>query len=523
MCTATFPQATPMHSIDSQPAACLVVLLSKRIDRPEPGELALTLVSSRATVSAQWVGCEHIEDHFGLRSQFGWMCRFRFHASDAGCYDVALRGDVCRIKRNEVRSKPDAFASTGFNFGMQAQVRTTAAMHVCVTRYAKQSQSWATLPPCTFAHEEQLATLAAGAPRWSSRWRSDTKLRTLWYNDTLQWGNDVCRYVPLSMPQLSHCLSRNNRSSVLFIGDSLTRQNFQDYADLLRGTTQRWLEQHPLNCSRGCNGTNWQGHVTEFSRNSWGAALPENTGFPGSVPQDQRGPATAGDASMLLQLLQFLPGLGRWQQPHNSRPLAAAEWAKLFRAYLEAADNKPRIVVFNVGQWLIGGRWQKGDPSDELTKMVEAMLQECDRIGASMVWRASLPDHTRYDADGNALLRKLNGVALEALDAYKKLRPGVSHFALQTAYLLGAARPDRTSDGFHYGFREVDSHQTWMACSDPRHKGDPFPNCIRDADWPPAVGRALSLVLANLLCFSDFGHVSSSRAGHVPRDNVEAR
>lgn len=93
--------------------------------------------------------------------------------------------------------------------------------------------------------------------------------------------------------------------------------------------------------------------------------------------------------------------------------------------------------------------------------MVRAMLNECDRIGATLVWRASMPDHTRYDENGNALLRKLNTAALAALDAHARERPGGSHFAFRTAYLLGAARPDRTSDGFHYGFRQVDRYRSW--------------------------------------------------------------
>jgi hypothetical protein len=281
----------------------------------------------------------------------------------------------------------------------------------------------------------------------------------------------------------------------------------------MRGTTQEWLETNPLNCTSGCNHTNWDGPVREFSSDAL-SSLPADIGLGGSVPLEQLGPATSSDEQMLLQLLQFLPGLGRWGQPTKYQDISFKKWSQIFRQYLLSAKVKPNVVVFNVGQWLIAGRYTKKDPCIELTNMVRAMLNECDRIGATLVWRASMPDHTRYDENGNALLRKLNTAALAALDAHARERPGGSHFAFRTAYLLGAARPDRTSDGFHYGFRQVDRYRSWMACSDQRQKGNPFSNCIRGASWPPAVSRAMSMVLAHLLCF---GLRSKSRPQQQPQ------
>ena len=72
----------------------------------------------------------------------------------------------------------------------------------------------------------------------------------------------------------------------------------------MRGTTQEWLETNPLNCTSGCNHTNWDGPVREFSRDAL-SFLPADIGLGGSVPLEQLGPATSSDEQMLLQLLQF--------------------------------------------------------------------------------------------------------------------------------------------------------------------------------------------------------------------------
>ena len=110
LCQATFANLWPHASANWTGTGCLVVVLPK-----EPGSLELTLVSHEAIVPTLWRGCSQIAG--------AWACTFNFECPEAASYNVALRGDICRVSSAEYRAETDGFAALGFGFGREWQVR----------------------------------------------------------------------------------------------------------------------------------------------------------------------------------------------------------------------------------------------------------------------------------------------------------------------------------------------------------------------------------------------------------------
>jgi len=123
-----------------RPRYCLVITLDRKGRRRRGGAARRTVLYSHwglgrlLHVHTRLLPVRSKTPAVHTVSMVRWICRFAFHAPEAGRYDVALRGDICRIKRKEVASQPDPFAIMGFNFGRQAQVRTMAP-HI---RYASR-------------------------------------------------------------------------------------------------------------------------------------------------------------------------------------------------------------------------------------------------------------------------------------------------------------------------------------------------------------------------------------------------
>jgi hypothetical protein len=74
-----------------------------------------------------------------------------------------------------------------------------------------------------------------------------------------------------------------NISSVILIGDSLTRHMFNEFEDYFRNVTSEWLEKHPLvYTDRETMGewSNWDGIKGGWlSRDNFLCALPYTTGL----------------------------------------------------------------------------------------------------------------------------------------------------------------------------------------------------------------------------------------------------
>ena len=167
------------------------------------------------------------------------------------------------------------------------------------------------------------------------------------------------------------------------------------------------------------------------------------------------------------------------------------QWLDLIEKDFFENAKENSVIVFNVGLWLFV-KYQ--DPIKESIKILTAFANLSERYKVIFVWRSTLYDHVKPH---NLEIRKMNS------DARKILAGRSNMFFLDSSFDMSSLRPDRTSDGFHYGYRKRTS--VWRYCdSEEEVFHGAFLNCIREPNWPASVSRAITLMLINYLANSRF-------------------
>ena len=148
-----------------------------------------------------------------------------------------------------------------------------------------------------------------------------------------------------------------------------------------------------------------------------------------------------------------------------------------------------------IGLWLLLPRLTS-PPDTETIKIVTAFADLCEKYKVIFVWRSTLYNHGRVY---NREVRKFNGHAIKILKSRIK-----NMFYLDSAHSMSSLRPDRTSDGFHYGYRKRSS--VWRYCeTDEEIYSGAVLNCIRKPYFPASVSRQITLMLINYLANTKFG------------------
>ena len=141
----------------------------------------------------------------------------------------------------------------------------------------------------------------------------------------------------------------------------------------------------------------------------------------------------------------------------------------------------------NIGLWLLSR--PDSPPIAESIKIITAFANLCEKYKVIFVWRSTLYHHV---TGFNRKIREMNANAIAII----KDRPNM--FYLDSAYAMSSLRPDRTSDGFHYGYRKRTS--VWRYCdTDEEIYRGPLLNCIREPYFPASVSRQITLMLINYL------------------------
>ena len=460
---------------------CLLVFVTQN-----SASIDVALISSAAILRTTHEFCME-STMFGTS---GDVCAFSFLIAEAGVYNISIRGDACPVDGNFAFP----LASLGYAFGRDKQVRTRSQFQIlsCLTKECALGgvpPDFGYTPRCSFQHEYQMRNSPFLAnPRWRKRpWVSKiaTDLQRVWYNDTYFWGNELCHDHTYAPDEWSLIMASQNVTSVLLIGDSLTRFMFDDFEDFFSGVTQDWLNKHPLHYTDSDMGdwSNWDGIVSGWiggDREQFSCKFPDIAGLcyrngilvEGCV---QNGP--------VVRLSQWLPGYGATVK----QPMNASEYYAGFLNYIDAS-SPPSVIVFNAGLWII----EYPDPVTEIKNIVTGMASVCSKYNISLVWRSTLYHH-EYGVM-NSVLRNMNAAAIRVLDDLG------SGFSVDSTHGMSSLRPDRTSDGFHYSYRKTRSK--WHYCLN-ETLVPLSPNCIRHPGWPMSVTKAMSLHLINMLAHSN--------------------
>jgi hypothetical protein len=494
---------TSMYIVQHNVQMCLVVAFvatsvvnefSNQLLLPDVG-----LVSVNSLVAPRYQQCASIVNN----TVFKYACSYVVKFTEPGLYNVSLRGDYFTVP--DMTHSVQALSHLGAVMGNHRELRSPHLQRIFVRgKHHKVDEVPAPKPSCTFASEMKLWK-GHGNPQWKKTTdmtsQDEFELRSLWYNDSYIWGNDLCHYKPYSGEQILDAMDKQNISKILMVGDSLTRFMWGDFEDLFSNCTQDWLLRNPIVFldEKLKNGQ------TASAKTSWDNALSSAGGFgayfnktgqcfhqSGIVPipdccRTNSCPNRRGE----VIIHRFLPGYMNPGQPELIMPStkrSVQEWETVFQMFLE--DEKPRlpnVVVFNAGLWLVNA--YRTDAPNELEKIVTAWFNLCRRNNILFVWRSTYYHHRALNM--NLLIRRCNLAAVTLL-VEKFDHP----YFIDSTFQMSMLRPDCTVDGFHYNYRMLRS--SWHRCTD-QDFSKLDADCVRDMSWPMSVAKASTLALVNLL------------------------
>ena len=455
-------------------------------------ELEVSLISAEELVPTSLVSCFKVGtiSHSDLNR---WVCTFSYYNDlHEGLYNVSIRGEVCN-DINEV-DRLWSMASLGVRQGLRYEILTHYLYQINVSTYILHNvQNYSNKPSCNFSHEALMSQY--GNPRWRKMLSSeDNLIKKYWFNDTLYnlWENNICNYRDIRPKEFVMNLKMKNISSVILIGDSLTRHMFNEFEDYFRNVTSEWLEKHPLvYTDRETMGewSNWDGIKGGWlSRDNFLCALPYITGLCYENGNLKKKCETDGP---LFTYKEFFA-----MKPDGSGDYSTQDWTNLIEKDFFSDVKENSIIVMNIGLWLLApGRYTTYRYTTDNIKVVTAFADLCEKYKVIFVWRSTLYNHVR---SYNREVRKLNRHAIKILKSRVK-----NMFYLDSAYSMSSLRPDRTSDGFHYGYRKRTS--VWRYCdTDEEIYRGPVLNCIREPYFPASVSRQITLTLINYLANTKF-------------------
>jgi hypothetical protein len=222
------------------------------------------------------------DDNHGEPYLFG--CQFAVTFTEPGVYNITVRGDDFALRIEDMNSSTYAWDGMfGKEYmGRYRELYTPYLQQLEVlssypypSKESKRSSFQDDLPLCTFEHESRMwhsrnqGSLEGGHSQWKRYSRmmieDEEKLRSLWYNDSYLWVNDICRYKPYSGDEILEAMERRNITNILLVGDSLTKFMLGDFEQQFSGCTQQWLLDHPI--------VMWTDPNTNETKTSWDHAF----------------------------------------------------------------------------------------------------------------------------------------------------------------------------------------------------------------------------------------------------------
>jgi hypothetical protein len=309
-------------------------------------------------------------------------------------------------------------------------------------------------------------------------------MKHIYHDDTYQWGNDLCSYHTFSKEDISTCLSSKGIHRVVFVGDSITRNMFDDLHDLFNDINPAWLHDHLDKLEATGAGDDiyhvlqgkvggWNTSNQQFSREN----ITVNLCRPFNIQNETcrtllQGQLTDFTFQGFFHMSKWFPNFG------------FSEFKDHFRKIL--IPETPDIIVFNTGLWTIDSRYIS---NSKYASIIDAIVKVADELDAILVWRG-----TTYVHGGTHWLptiRLLNEMAKERVLQYRK------GFVFNSAYDITRGRPDRSLDTIHYRYEYKGPKQ--VLCSTIKDVYTTAP-CVLMPPAPQPASKTMLNTLFNYLC-----------------------